>query len=74
MTRGALQFLFLWIILKCLQNGHCFNMFYKTCMDVLTDLGQNATDGEYVMSLENGIGVSIYCHGKFYWYFTISAL
>ena len=39
---------------------------YKSCMDVLNDQKQNATDGEYVLFLESNVGISIYCHGKLY--------
>ena len=59
---------FLWILLCVIQNGQCF-VVYKTCLDVFNDLGQNATDGEYILFQENGVGVEIYCHGKQFWLF-----
>ena len=63
MTTPAMSYIFLWIILSGINNARSFST-YKSCKDVLTEKGQNATDGEYILFLENGIGVSIYCHGK----------
>ena len=53
------------LMLFCVTGVHTISM-YKSCMDVLNDKGQNATDGEYVVFLENKVGISIYCHGKFH--------
>ena len=52
-------------ISNCVTSVHTIYV-YKSCMDVLNDKGQNATDGEYVLFLENKVGISIYCHGKFH--------
>lgn len=46
-----------------IQDALCLTE-YKTCADVATSLGSNATDGEYVLYLNRNVGVSIYCTGK----------
>lgn len=56
-----MKFIFIWLILNCFHNV-CGVSMYRSCKDVLNDKGANATDGEYVIYLENKIGVKIYCH------------
>jgi len=37
---------------------------YTSCQDVAQTLGQNATDGQYLINFKRNVGIYIYCSGK----------
>ena len=63
MESEIIFYLCICFVLNCVTRVHAFSV-YRSCMDVLNVKRRNATDGEYVIFLENNVGVSIYCHGK----------